>query len=160
LFSLTRPSEEQIRSFLSSQEGAPFSYKEVGSSATSIPLGHSVDRSSTELGSGAAIWLRAVEAVSQWKMFNMPFLQVYPREAPIRVGTQVAVMVSHFGFYSLNACRIVYVIEEGELVKKFGFAYGTLAEHAESGEERFTELRSVDVGCIVEELVNGVIGRV
>jgi uncharacterized protein (UPF0548 family) len=54
----------------------------------------------------------------------------------------------------------VYVIEEGELVKKFGFAYGTLAEHAESGEERFTELRPVDVGCIVEELVNGVIGRV
>lgn len=58
--------------------------------------------------------------------------------APIQIGTDVAVSVHHFGFYSLNACRIVYVIDEEGPVKRFGFAYGTLAEHAESGEERFT----------------------
>jgi uncharacterized protein (UPF0548 family) len=32
----------------------------------------------------------------------------------------------------------VYVIDEEGPVKRFGFAYGALAEHEESGEERFT----------------------
>jgi uncharacterized protein (UPF0548 family) len=56
----------------------------------------------------------------------------------MQIGTDVAVCVHHFGFYSLNACRIVYVVDEEGPIKRFGFAYGTLAEHAESGEERFT----------------------
>jgi uncharacterized protein (UPF0548 family) len=34
----------------------------------------------------------------------------------------------------LNACRIVYVVDEEGPVKRFGFAYGTLPEHAESGK--------------------------
>ncbi len=47
--------------------------------------------------------------------------------------------VRHFGFWSLNACRIVYLIDEKDSpVRKFGFAYGTLTDHAECGEERFT----------------------
>ena len=58
--------------------------------------------------------------------------------APIQVGTDVAVSVHHFGFYSLNACRIVYIVDDDDPMKRFGFAYGTLVEHAESGEERFT----------------------
>jgi uncharacterized protein (UPF0548 family) len=33
---------------------------------------------------------------------------------------------------------VVYLIDEGESLKKFGFAYGTLASHVERGEERFT----------------------
>jgi uncharacterized protein (UPF0548 family) len=58
--------------------------------------------------------------------------------APIAVGSTVAVVVHHLNFWSLNACRIVYVIDEETDVKRFGFAYGTLADHAERGEERFT----------------------
>ena len=41
------------------------------------------------------------------------------------------------GLWVLNACRVVYVVEEEEPVRRFAFAYGTLPEHAESGEERF-----------------------
>jgi uncharacterized protein (UPF0548 family) len=69
---------------------------------------------------------------------NMRWLRLDRTSAPIQVGTDVAVSVHHFGFYSLNACRIVYVVDEEDPLKRFGFAYGTLAEHAESGEERFT----------------------
>jgi uncharacterized protein (UPF0548 family) len=32
----------------------------------------------------------------------------------------------------------VYVVDEQGPVQRFGFAYGTLPDHAESGEERFT----------------------
>jgi len=71
-------------------------------------------------------------------MFDMPWVNLHWPSAPILVGTEVAVSVHHFGFYSLNACRIVYLVDEEVPMKRFGFAYGTLAEHAESGEERFT----------------------
>src|SRR5690606_30122514 len=39
-----------------------------------------------------------------------------------------------FGMWWLSACRIVYQTDE---VQKFGFAYGTLPAHIESGEELF-----------------------
>jgi uncharacterized protein (UPF0548 family) len=41
--------------------------------------------------------------------------------------------------WSLNACRIVYVLEEeGSSRRRYGFAFGTLPGHVEQGEERFT----------------------
>lgn len=43
-----------------------------------------------------------------------------------------------FGLWCLNACRIVSVVDDQGPVKKFGFAYGTLPAHVESGEERFS----------------------
>jgi uncharacterized protein (UPF0548 family) len=49
----------------------------------------------------------------------------------------------------INACRIVYVIDEkkpsAEAIARFGFAYGTLQEHVESGEEQF----------LIEQLADG-----
>lgn len=138
MFCLSRPSEQDIVRFISLQKDAPFSYPEVGASARILPHGYNIDRNATQLGRGEAKWQRAVEAIRGWKMFNMPWIQLYPLAAPIKVGVVIAVLVNHFGFYSLNACRIVYVVEEDNLVQRFGFAYGTLEEHAESGEERFT----------------------
>jgi len=79
-----------------------------------------------------------MEAICGWQMFNMPWLRLYWPTTPIEVGANVAVLVHHFGFYSLNPCRIVYVVNEDGPITRFGFAYGTLAEHAERGEERFT----------------------
>jgi len=52
--------------------------------------------------------------------------------------------VQHFGFYSLNACRIVYVVDEHGPPRRFGFAYGTLPAHVECGEERFMIEMSAD----------------
>jgi uncharacterized protein (UPF0548 family) len=138
MFRLTRPSGEEIQTFLSDQKDSHFSYPEVGASARILPHGYNADRSSIQLGRGESRWQRAQEAVRKWQMFNIPWIHLYPPTAPIEVGTEVAVVVNHFGFYSLNACRIVYVVEEENLVKRFGFAYGTLEEHVESGEERFT----------------------
>jgi uncharacterized protein (UPF0548 family) len=138
LFRLTAPPEDEIRRFISKQKNSGFSYPEVGASATTAPPGYSVDQNRIRLGRGEVTWQRAVEAIRAWKMFNMPWVNLHWTSAPILVGTDVAVSVHHFGFYSLNACRIVYVVDEEGTVMRFGFAYGTLTEHAESGEERFT----------------------
>ena len=138
MFTLSAPSEDQIRRFISKQKDSGFSYPEVGASATIAPPGYNVDHNRILLGSGDGTWQRAAEAIRKWRKFRMPWVNLYWASAPIQVGTDVAVLVRHFGFYSLNACRILYVVDQESPVKRFGFAYGTLGEHAESGEERFT----------------------
>jgi uncharacterized protein (UPF0548 family) len=138
VFSLTAPTEDEIRRFISQQKDSVFSYSDVGASATTVPTGYNVDHNRVQLGSGEITWHRAVEAVRGWRMFSMPWVSLHSTSARIKVGTDVAVSVHHFGFYSLNASRIVYVVDEESPIKRFGFAYGTLAKHAESGEERFT----------------------
>jgi uncharacterized protein (UPF0548 family) len=138
VFRLTEPSENEIRRFISSQKDTGFSYPEVGASATTAPAGYNVDHNRVRLGRGDGTWQRAVEAIRAWRMFSMPWVSLHWPSAPIQVGTDVAVSIHHFGFYSLNACRIVYVVDEEGPIERFGFAYGTLGEHAESGEERFT----------------------
>jgi uncharacterized protein (UPF0548 family) len=138
LFCLKEPSEEDLRRFISQQQDSPFSYAEVGASNINVPSGYNVDRNRVFLGRGEGTWRRATEAVREWQIFNIPWVRLYSPATPIEVGATVAVLVRHFGFHSLNAARIVYVVDEDGPVCRYGFAYGTLAEHAESGEERFT----------------------
>jgi len=71
-------------------------------------------------------------------MFNLNWITLHWPSTPIRAGENVAVLARYSGVFWLNACRIVYVVEQAEPVRRFGFAYGTLEDHAESGEERFT----------------------
>jgi uncharacterized protein (UPF0548 family) len=68
----------------------------------------------------------------------MPWIDLCWPDTPMERGVSVAVLISHLGFWSLNACRIVYVIDEHGSSEKYGFAYGTLPDHGERGEERFT----------------------
>jgi uncharacterized protein (UPF0548 family) len=70
-------------------------------------------------------------------MFNLGWIQIYSADTPIAVGKTVATLVALPGLYSLNACRIVYVLDEDGPTQRYGFAYGTLPIHEERGEERF-----------------------
>ena len=138
MFFLQQPSPEAIRLFISSQLHLPFSYSEVGATAERIPPGYIVDRNRIKLGTGSEAYERAVAALRNWKQFDLGWVRMVPPETPIEVGAVVAILTRHFGFWSLNACRVVYLIDEDVPVKKFGFAYGTLSSHVERGEERFT----------------------
>jgi uncharacterized protein (UPF0548 family) len=97
-----------------------------------------VDHNRVRLGTGEEVFARAVEALRGWRMFEVGWVRICWPDTPVRVGNTVAVLGKHYGLWSLNACRIVYLIEEDNGVWRSGFAYGTLPEHAESGEERFT----------------------
>ena len=70
-------------------------------------------------------------------MFNFAWLHLCWPDAPIETGTTVGVLAHLPGFWSLNACRIVFVIDEEGEVRRYGFAYGTLPEHVERGQESF-----------------------
>ncbi|HXV43918.1 MAG TPA: DUF1990 domain-containing protein [Anaerolineae bacterium] len=137
MYSLTKFTREQIQQFIASQRDRPFSYAEVGASQAAPPAGYTVDHNRMQLGVGVEIFERAKTAVQRWEMFHFNWLQLCWPGAPIEVGSTVAIMVRALGIWSLNACRIVYLIEEKGAIEKFGFAYGTLPEHAERGEERF-----------------------
>lgn len=138
MFLPSRPSPDQIRAFISSQERKPFSYPEVGASRDIAPRGYNLDHTRIHLGNGRQVFEGAIKAIRQWKMFEMTRLSLCWPGTRIEVGATVAVLVAHLGFWSLNSCRIVYLIDERGPVERFGFAYGTLTEHAEIGEERFS----------------------
>ena len=135
MFLFTRPTDAQIQEFLRTREQDSFSYPEVGATCDSPPSGYNIDHNQMAIGHGMSDFERAKNAIRQWKMFDVPGLQLCYPDTPIEAGRTVAPLAQHLGFYSLNACRIVYVIDEPT---RFGFAYGTLTEHAEIGEERFT----------------------
>jgi uncharacterized protein (UPF0548 family) len=137
MFLLNRPDESQIRQILAGLRESPFSYPEVGATRGELPRGYAVLHGRVDLGHGAVAFAKAVQALLQWKMFEAPGIQLCWPNAPIQPGENVAVLVKHFGFWSLNCCRIVYRVDEDGPVRRFGFAYGTLKEHAEQGEERF-----------------------
>lgn len=124
-----------MRAHLASQVGLPFSYTEVGATRDDRePAGFNHDHNRQHLGIGAETFVRACDAIRAWRMFPAPLAWIEPLPIPIRDGEQAGVVVRALGLWWLNAARIVYVIDDP---RRFGFAYGTLPGHVESGEERF-----------------------
>jgi len=138
MFLLGRPSEAAAWRFISSQEKLPFSYKGVGASREgAAPRGYVVDRYRVRLGEGPEIYAQAVEALRGWRQFDLGWVRLCWPDTTIEVDATVGVLARHYGFWSLNTARIVYVIEESGEAERFGFGYGTLPGHGERGEERF-----------------------
>lgn len=135
MVSLTKPTASTIEAFLAEQARCEPSYPEVSASRDRPPAGYAVDHNRVQLGEGRETFERASAAIRGWVMFPRPWTEIHPSRAPIETGTVVAVLVHLFGLWWLNACRIVYAIDEP---RRFGFAYGTLPGHAEKGEERFS----------------------
>jgi uncharacterized protein (UPF0548 family) len=97
-----------------------------------------VDHNRVELGKGEDVFALAVSAIKRWEMFHVRWLELLWPEAPIEEGTTVAVLVHHLGFWSLNACKVARIVYDVGPVRQYGFVYGTLPDHAERGQERFT----------------------
>lgn len=140
MFLLSKPSADQVQNLIASQRDLPFSYAQVGLTKTSaVPAGFRVDHNRRKIGNGEETYQRAVKDLKAWKQFDLGWVKIVPPDSPLEVGNIVAVQARSFGFWSLNACRVIYRIEdEPGLRGRFGFAYGTLPEHVECGEERFT----------------------
>ena len=139
MFFLRQPSEEDVRQFITSQQDLPFSYSQVGATQARPPAGYTIDHNRTRLGEGEETYRRAVSALQSWKQFDLGWVTVVPAGKTLEAGTTVAVQAKVFGFWTLNAARIVYLIDERQSqTARFGFAYGTLPDHVECGEERFT----------------------
>jgi len=134
---LQKPSLEILNRFLAEQAALNFSYLAVGATATTPPAGFTVDRTRVELGKGAAVFHAAKMALQRWQQFHLGWVDVWSPATPLEVGQVVAILGRAVGFWWLNACRIVYLVNDTGPTTRFGFAYGTLPGHVGSGEERF-----------------------
>ena len=130
-----------VRRFLETQRDLPFSYPETGATRAASPAGYVVDRNRVRLGEGDGTFRCAAAALGRWEHFRLGWVRLCWPEAGIEPGATVAILVRRFGLWWLNACRVVYRVDEPA---RFGFAYGTLPAHAERGEERFTVERLDD----------------
>ncbi|HEX9926231.1 MAG TPA: DUF1990 domain-containing protein [Anaerolineae bacterium] len=138
MYFFKKPSQTTIQQFIQQQSELPFTYPTVGATRHPPPEGYRVDHNRIRLGCGAEAFAQARAALSEWEMFNLGWVQLHRLHSPIQAGLTVAVLVRAVGLWSLNACRVVYTVDEVGPVERFGFAYGTLPDHAERGEERFT----------------------
>jgi uncharacterized protein (UPF0548 family) len=136
MFLARRPTRNVIDRFIRESQNLPLSYGPVGIVRTGT-AGQNLDELAVAVGHGQADFERARAALLTWKQFDIGWVETFPRHAPVAVGTTVAVLIRHLGFWSLNGCRVLYSVGGPGDVARFGFAYGTLTNHAESGEELF-----------------------
>ncbi len=145
-FSLTRPkAPDNLAAQL-------FSYVDQGATAGTPPSGWDTDVQRASIGAGPEAWARAKAAVDRFVMFDLGWTKLLSQEG-VRPGANVAFAAKFLGVWTLNACRIVYVVDEdGPDEAAYGFAYGTLASHAVSGEERFLARFRKDTGEVSFEI--------
>ncbi len=137
MLSFARPREDAIRAFISRQADRPLSYPVPGMTREPPSPEWSVGRELVELGTGAATYQAACAAVDQWAMFRVGWVELCRPDTPPSAGATVAVLARLGPVWSLNGCRVTYLVRDTGDVERHGFAYGTLADHMETGEERF-----------------------
>src|SRR5215467_12593758 len=139
MFFTSRPSPQAIERFVASSRELSLSYQPVGMLSTgAVRSDVDVDEAIVAIGRGKTDFERARHALRTWKQFHIGWVELFPRHASPDVGTVVAVLIRHLGFWSLNGCRVVYGVGGDHADgSRFGIAYGTLTNHAEAGEELF-----------------------
>lgn len=147
VFCLRRPSDAATAAFLKAQSPLAFRYSAdlIGATrgpACDLPVTYGVNHFRARLGYGETIFNCASTAIRQWKMFPPEMIELFPAQPALEAGKCVALRIRACGLWALAACRIVYTFDEtaddDAAVRRFGFAYGTLPEHVEQGEERFS----------------------
>jgi uncharacterized protein (UPF0548 family) len=133
----SKPTDDEVRRFVKAQARLDFTYTAVGATNAVPPPGYSIDRTRVQIGSGDEVFQTAKAALKHWDQYRQGWLELCWPDTPLKPGRVVGVLARAMGLWWLNACRIVYLIDEPPPAARFGFAYGTLPGHAESGEERF-----------------------
>lgn len=140
-----RPTAETIAGFIQKQSTQDWSYPEIGGTQTpTAPHGYTRDHYRIQLGDGDAAFEVARDAIRRWAMFDVGWVNIVPDPDPPGEGQTVGITFRMLGTWWLNACRVVYLVEEDGPPRRFGFAYGTLPDHIEQGEERFLVEQDAD----------------
>jgi uncharacterized protein (UPF0548 family) len=136
VFLVRRPSDAELSQIAASVADAPFTYDEVSATARpdERPEGYHLVHAARVVGEGDRAFAAAVDGVRRWQLHRRQGYRVAPDELRIEVGTVVAVDVPLIALHVIATCRIAWVVDEPD---RFGFGYGTLPIHPESGEEAF-----------------------
>ncbi|MEO5367609.1 MAG: DUF1990 domain-containing protein [Magnetococcus sp. WYHC-3] len=149
LFSPLRPTPRQLQRMLAQQADQPLSYPESAASHPhrhphlgTLPPHYALRRYGQRIGQGDEDLARARAAMSAWIPFDLPWVALWPPSPAWVPGTVFLVLGHILGVWSVNACRVLYLLDDP--THGFGLGYGTLPGHALSGEERLRLLRDPD----------------
>jgi hypothetical protein len=115
MFLIRKPSPSFVRAFLEEQAKLAFTYPAVGATAGTPPLGFVVDYTRIKLGNGPSVFAAAKNALQRWEQFCLGWVEPCWPDTPIEPGQVVGVLARTCCLWSLNACRIVYVVNEPEI---------------------------------------------
>src|SRR5436190_9539653 len=105
---LRRPPDAVIAAFLDKQRPLSFSYDAVGATrGENWPAGFNHDRNQITVGTGPAVFDRAMAALRAWKMFPAPWTMIVPQGTAQREGECVALLIRAFGVWWMSAARVV-----------------------------------------------------
>jgi uncharacterized protein (UPF0548 family) len=147
VFLIRRPSNAEIEQFIDRSHDLPLSYGPIGMVRHPTPVDQ-FDDQVVAIGHGEADFERARRALLGWKHFDIGWVETFPKQPSVEAGTDVAVLIHHLGFWSLNGARVLYHVGGTDNHAACGFAYGTLTNHAESGEELFEVFIDQDSGDV------------
>lgn len=137
---LRKPTEEALRALLPRHQQSRLAYPSVGATLTgAIPAGFHHEHHVIELGD-AEVFDLAVRALKDWAPQRGAGLTVVA-DGSIAEGTTVVMGAPLPVGAAVVPCRVVGVVTGAD---EWGFAYGTLPGHPESGEERFTIRRQAN----------------
>ena len=123
MFLTRRPSQHDIDCFLDDSRELPLSYGPVG--LLKEPNGHGkLEEQVFAIGQGQEEFERARDALIKWRQFDIGWVEAFPRQTGVNVGTVSAVLIRHLGFWSLNGVRVLYW-----LLAPMSLALGSLTEH-------------------------------
>jgi uncharacterized protein (UPF0548 family) len=151
VFLFGRLSDERLAAALERVATSSPTYQEVGATEAAaraaggdehLPAGYHHVRASAAIGRGDEDFAAAVDGIRTWQLHRGQGFRVVPAEPPIALHIDVVVDVPQGPVHIVAACRIVWTVDEPD---RFGFGYGTLPLHPESGEEAF----------VVEQLPSG-----
>lgn len=139
---------------------AELTYPECGATATDLPDGYRHLRRRVLVGRGQPVFAAAAAVVMSWGMHRRAGLRPAVTSPIADVGAAVVMCAGWGRVGVLAACRVVWVLDETD---RRGFAYGTLPDHPEVGEEAFVVERdagdAVWLGITAFSRPNGLLPR-
>lgn len=134
MFRMGRVSTAKLLAIAEARSASEVTYSPTGGTLTGeLPSGYHHDRYERALGQVPGTFQRACEGLRGWQAHLGAGLVIQPRNAP-SVGSTVVAAILLGPITAIAPCRIVAVVDEPH---RFGFAYGSLPGHPESGEEAF-----------------------
>lgn len=122
----------ELTAALTRYRSAELTYAAVGATGGDLPAGYRHTQRRVRIGTGSQAFNRASDAVLTWEMHRRSRLAVAADGPAVEGGT--VVLGVGVGVKLVIPCRVVYVVDEPA---RRGFAYGTLPDHPEQGEEAF-----------------------
>src|SRR5438874_12943450 len=101
MFLTRRPSSQAIERFIRESQQLSLSYNPIGL-AQIDGAGSNVDETVVAIGRGNVDFDRARSALVSWSQFDIGWVDLYPKTAPLEPGAVVAVLVRHLGLWSFE----------------------------------------------------------